>query len=89
MEIELNRAVGLLDYLGRVAWIDGEDVIITRKGKPYLKIVPHPEGTSSEVRKKSRGIGSEPNRAWTAPDLPETSEEIIEAFEGKWSNDSF
>ena len=29
MEIELRRAVGLLDYLRRVAWMDGEEVIIT------------------------------------------------------------
>ena len=36
MEIELRRAVGLLDHLGRVAWKDGE-ITITHKGKPYLK----------------------------------------------------
>ena len=34
MEIELRRAVGLLDYLGRVAWMDGEEVIITKGGQP-------------------------------------------------------
>ena len=89
MEIELRRAVGLLDYLGKQAWLKGEEIVITNKGKPYLKLVAHPEGTYSELRKKTRGIGSESDRTWTAPDLPETSEEIIEAFEGKWSNDSF
>ena len=36
MEIELDRAVGLLDYLGRVAWIDGEVINITNSGRPTL-----------------------------------------------------
>lgn len=89
MEIELERAAGLLDYLGRVAWSSGEDVVVTKAGQPYLKIVPHPEGTYSELRKKTRGIGADANQTWVAPDLPETSEEIIEAFEGKWANDFF
>lgn len=89
MEIELNRAVGLLDYLGRVAWKDGEEIIITHKGKPYLKLIPHPDGSPFDELKGTRGIGLDKVRAWTAPELPETSQEIIEAFEGKWSNDSF
>ena len=89
MEIELNRAVGLLDYLGRVAWMDGEEITITKKGKPYLKLIPHPEGSPIIKQEGTRGIGADKNQIWVAPDLPETSEEIIEAFEGKWSNDSF
>ena len=36
MEIELDRAVGLLDYLGRVVWIDGEVINITNSGTPTL-----------------------------------------------------
>ena len=36
MEIELDRAVGLLDYLGRVVWIDGEVINITNSGRPTL-----------------------------------------------------
>ena len=46
MEIELRRAVGLLDHLGRVAWKDSEEITITHNGKPYLKLVPHPDGVS-------------------------------------------
>ena len=88
MEIELDRAVGLLDYLGRVAWIDGIDVVITKNGKPYLKLTAHPDGTPLEDHKKTRGIGTDVDLTWTAPDLPETPEEIIELFEGKWSNGS-
>jgi antitoxin (DNA-binding transcriptional repressor) of toxin-antitoxin stability system len=86
MEIELCRAVGLQDYLGRLAWKNGKEITITREGEPYLKLLPHPDGTASEEHKRTRGIGSETDQTWTAPELPETSEEIIESFEGKWSN---
>lgn len=87
MEIELRRAVGLLDHLGREAWKDGE-ITITHKGKPYLKLIPHPDGSPFDELNGTRGIGVDQGRAWIAPELPETSLEIIEAFEGKWSNDS-
>ena len=89
MEIELDQATGLLDYLGRVAWTDGEDVIITRKGKPYLKLVAHPDGSSLVERRGTRGISPDAGKTWVASDLPETSKEIIDAFEGKWSNSIF
>jgi antitoxin (DNA-binding transcriptional repressor) of toxin-antitoxin stability system len=87
MEIELSRAVGLLDYLGRVAWQDGEEVVITNNGKPYLKLVAHPDGDPIAKMEGTRGIGQDKNASWFAPDLPETSQEIIDAFEGKYSND--
>ena len=89
MEIELRQAAGLLDYLGRKAWADGEEITITNDGNPYLKLIPHPEGSPINELEGTRGIGSDKGRPWTAPELPETSQEIIEAFEGKWSNDSF
>ena len=89
MEIELNRAVGLLDYLGRMAWSSGEEIIITKKGKPYLKLLAHPEGSTPDKPERTRGIGLDQGKIWVASDLPETSEEIIEAFEGKWPNDFF
>ena len=88
MEIELRQAVGLLDYLGRVAWQDGEEVTITHEGKPYLKLVAHPSGSPLSVPTGTRGIGLGLDQTWVASDLPETSEEIIEAFEGKYSDDS-
>ena len=90
MEIELRRAVGLLDYLGRVVWQDGEEVVITNNGKPYLKLVAHPEGDPITKMEETRGIGrldKIKGDIWTASDLPETTEDIIEAFEGKYSND--
>ena len=87
MEIELRQAVGLLDYLGRVAWKEGEEVTITHDGRPYLKLIAHPNGSPLSTPEGTRGIGLSLDRTWVASDLPETSEEIIQAFEGKWSND--
>ena len=88
MEIELRQAVGLLDHLGKLAWKDGEEITITHKGKPYLKLMPHPDGSPVDELSGTRGIGLGLDQTWVASDLPETSEEIIEAFEGKYSDDS-
>ena len=88
MEIELNRAVGLLDYLARVAWMDGEEIIITKKGKPYLKLVAHPEGDVGEVHRKPIPVGLPEGKVWISPEYFEEDTEIIDAFEGKYSNDS-
>ncbi len=93
MEIELRRATALLDHLGRKAWEDGEEITITRKGKPYLKLVAHPDGDPGEKKPRLgrldqiRAEIEAGGNAWVAPDLPETSQEIIDAFEGKYSND--
>ena len=87
MEIELRRATALLDHLGRKAWEDGAEITITHKGKPYLKLIPHPDGSPFDELNTTRGIGSDKGRDWTAPELPDTSQEIIEAFEGKYAND--
>ena len=88
MEIELRRATALLDYLGRKAWEDGEEITITHKGKPYLKLIPHPDGSPFDELNGTRGIGlgHHHGKIWLAPDFDDNTE-IIEAFEGKYSND--
>ena len=87
MEIELRRAVGLLDYLGKQAWLKGEEIFITNRGKPYLKLVAHPDGDPIQKRTGLGRLDQIKGDAWIASDLPETTEDIIEAFEGKYSND--
>ena len=93
MEIELERAVGLLDYLGKKVWKDGEEITVTKEGRPYLKIVAHPDGDPGEKKPRLgrldqiRADFKAGGETWAAPDLPETSQEIIDAFEGKYSND--
>ena len=97
MEIELDRAVGLLDHLGRVAWRDGEEITITKGGKPYLKLMAHPDGEPIAKVEGTRGIGrldriradiqtNGHSNIWMAPDFDDDTD-IIEAFEGKYSND--
>ena len=93
MEIELDRAVGLLDYLGKKVWKDGEEITITKRGKPYLKLVAHPDGDTGEKKPRLgrldqiRADIEAGGNTWVAQDLPETTQEIIDAFEGKYSND--
>ena len=88
MKIELDQAVGLLDYLGRVAWIDGVEITITKKGKPYLKLVAHPEGDIEDVHQKPIPVDLPGAKVWISADYFEEDMEIIEAFEGKYSDDS-
>lgn len=88
MEIELRRATALLDYLGRKAWETGDEIVITHKGKPYLKLIPHPDGAPYHELNGTRriGLGSYHGRIWMSPDFDDNTE-IIEAFEGKYSDD--
>ena len=88
MEIELDQAVALLDYLGRVAWIDGCEITITKKGKPYLKLMAHPDGDIEDVHQKPIPVNLPGAKVWISPEYFEEDTEIIEAFEGKYSNDS-
>lgn len=88
MEIELRRAVGLLDYLGKLAWLEGEEIIITNRGKPYLKLIAHPDGDPSQAQRKPLQTNSGQDEMWITPEFFEEDLEIVEAFEGKYSNDS-
>ena len=87
MEIELRRAVGLLDHLGKLAWLEGEEITITNKGKPYLKLIAHPDGDPSQAQRKPMQAGSRQDEMWITPEFFEEDMDIIEAFEGKYSND--
>ena len=64
MEIDLNEAQDKLYELGEMAW-NGQEIVITRKGKPYLLLVTHSEIDESEGHKgqKTEIIGqTESNR---------------------------
>ncbi len=88
MEIELRRAVGLLDSLGKLAWQEGEEITITNRGKPYLKLIAHPEGDPSQAQRKTVQTDSGQDEIWITPQFYEEDMEIIESFEGKYSNES-
>ena len=88
MEIELRRAVGLLDYLGKLTWLEGEEITITNRGKPYLKLIAHPDGDPRQAQRKPLHTDFGQDETWITPEFFEEDMEIIEAFEGKHSDDS-
>ncbi len=47
MEIDLSEAQAKLYELGELAWA-GQEIVITRKGKPYLLLVTHNEDSDPD-----------------------------------------
>ena len=76
MQVNMHEAKSQLSRLGEQAW-EGEEVIIAKAGKPYLRLVPYRR--ESEPRK----LGDLKGQIWIAPDFDETPEEVIKAFEGE------
>ena len=90
MQVNMHEAKAQLSKLAKLAW-QGEEVIIAKSGKPFLKLVPYQPEAASEPepeKRERRPLGVWKGQIWMAPDFDETDEEIIEAFEGKWSTDS-
>ena len=75
MQVNMHEAKSQLSRLGERAW-DGEEVVIARAGKPYLRLVPY------RREKRPRTPGDLKGQIWIAPDFDETPEEVIKAFEG-------
>ena len=78
MEVNIHHAKTNLSKL--IAAVEsGEEVVITRKGKPAVKLV------LAETPKKSRRniLGSGIGKIWISPDFdsPQTKAEIIDLFE--------
>ena len=73
--INMHEAKSRLSQLGESAW-KGERVIICRAGKPYLELIPYQE---RKARKPGRFKGS----IQMADDFDETSDDIIDSFEGE------
>ena len=75
MQVNMHEAKTQLSRLGEKAW-EGEEVVIAKAGKPYLRLVPYRR--ESQPRK----FGDLKGQIWIAPDFDETPEEVIKAFEG-------
>ena len=82
----MNEAQDRLYELGEMAW-NGQKIVITNKGKPYLKLVAHPDGEPIQKRTGLGRLDQIKGDAWIASDLPETTEDIIEAFDGPLLNE--
>ena len=78
MQININEAETRLAELGELAG-QGEEIIITKAGKPYLVLTPYREEPARA--KKERQFGRIKGQIWIAPDFDETPQEIIDLFE--------
>jgi len=76
MQINMHEAKSKLSALAEKVW-QGETVIIAKAGKPYLDLLPHKEERIQ--RKPGRFKG----QIRVAEDFDRTSDEVIDAFEGK------
>ncbi len=74
-QVNMHEAKSRLSELGELVW-RGERVIIAKAGKPYLDLLPHKE------TRKPRKPGRLKGQIKITVDFDETTEEIIEAFEG-------
>ena len=75
MQFNMREAKSQLSQLGQLAW-DGEEVIIAKAGKPFLKLVPY------RAEQERRPCGLLKGQIWTAPDFDETPQDIVDAFGG-------
>jgi len=75
MQVNMHEAKRQLSALAEKAW-QGEEVVISKAGKPYLDILPHREDRIQ--RKPGRFKG----QIRIADDFNQTPESLIDAFEG-------
>ena len=73
MKIDIQEAEVQFSKLGKPAW-QGEEVVITKAGEPYLWLEPYRE------KKTKRKLGSLKGKIWIAPDFDETDQETIDSF---------
>lgn len=82
MQVNMDEAKSNLSELGELAW-QGEEVIIEKAGKPFLRLTPYdlPERDESRDKQpKRRPLGLLEGQIWIAPDFDDTPEEIIDLF---------
>jgi prevent-host-death family protein len=72
--VNMHQAKSSLSRLVQRA-LDGEDVVIARKGEPLVKLVPVPKTLKPRVPGRGKGT------IWVSPDFEFTEEEITELFE--------
>ncbi len=79
MKVTIRAAESNLEWLGKMVW-EGKEIVILREGKPYLKLVAHPDGEpSDEVLPRPYGLLE--GQVWISPDFDEPAVEIAESTE--------
>ena len=70
----MREAKSQLSRLARLAW-RGEQVVICKAGKPWLRLLPYRERT------EERQLGGLEGQIWMSDDFDKEDEELIEAIE--------
>ena len=83
MQVNMHEAKAQLSKLAQLAW-QGEEVIIAKSGKPFLKLVPYEEPAAPEPPAPGtpRRPGLLQGQIWIAPDFDD-DEELIQLFYGE------
>ena len=75
MQVNMSDAQSNLSMLGELAW-KGEEVIIAKAGKPFLRLTPYDEPNRVEDKpeepKRRRLSGALKGQIWIAPDFDDT-----------------
>ena len=83
MQVNMDEAKLKLTELGELAW-RGEEVIIAKAGKPFLRLTPYDELKHDDDKldepKRRRLSGALKGQIWIAPDFDNTPEELIDLF---------
>ncbi|MDE0166967.1 MAG: hypothetical protein OXL36_17850 [Bryobacterales bacterium] len=74
MKVNMHEAKSTLSRLAELA-CQGEEVVICKAGKPYLRLEPYRE------RVEERKLGGLEGQIRMSPDFDEEDEELIEAIE--------
>jgi antitoxin (DNA-binding transcriptional repressor) of toxin-antitoxin stability system len=72
----MHEAKTKLSELGELAW-KGEKIVIAKAGKPFLDLYPHKETKSARKPGRFKGAIN------ISDDFDNTSEDLIDTFEGK------
>jgi len=75
MQVNMHEAKSQLSALAEKVW-QGETVVITKAGIPYLDLLPH------QGRAAQRKPGRYKNQITMSEDFDQTPQELIDAFEG-------
>lgn len=83
MQVNMDEAKSRLTELGELAW-QGEEVIIAKAGKPFLRLAPYEahesQAEKTDGAKPRRLSGALKGQIWIAPDFDDTPEELIDLF---------
>lgn len=79
MQVNMDETGSNLSELGELAW-QGEEVIIAKAGKPFLRLTPYDNPEHEDDQPKRRPLGLLKGQIWIAPDFDDTPEELIDLF---------